>query len=330
MTIPATNRRVRRIGGKRQRWDLAAIRGDAHADSIPATTFDLESAMTAPTRNQTIDLTTPPPSPRRIASYVVAVLGLGWLGPLVDHTVGSGLGEGPGQLLWILLPVGAATVLRRKGGDTFADAGLSPKYRQNRRWYEVSSAFYPIAMLAAAAGGLAANHWELHDDSAPLRFAAIALVSLVPFTFTAIAEEFGWRGYLTPRLDAAGIGRLANHVIVGVVWGAWHLPYMTLFWDFSDEPLWTLAPRVILGSIAAAVVYGEIRLRTGTVWPAVVMHASSNAIAAGLLDKNVLIQNETTPWIFSPGLDGLVVLAITALFAGLLYSNRPATRSANH
>ncbi|MGI9612499.1 MAG: CPBP family glutamic-type intramembrane protease [Acidimicrobiales bacterium] len=263
-----------------------------------------------------IEPTTTPPIPaaslRRIAVYVVAVLGLGWLGPLVDRLVEQDDGAGPGQLLWLLLPIGAATLLRWRTPDGFADAGLRPRYRQNRRRYDLSSGFYPIAMIMAAAGGIAANHWELYDDSAPLRFAVLAAVGLIPFTFAAIAEEFGWRGYLTPRLQAAGVGRLANHVIVGVIWGAWHLPYMTTFWDFSDESLWTLAPRVILGTTVMAVVYGEIRLRTGSVWPAVIMHASSNAVAAALLNDQVLVQTEPIPWVFSPGVDGLVVTAISA------------------
>lgn len=263
------------------------------------------------------------PSPSRIVVFITAVLGLGWLGPLVDHTAGHGLGDGPGQLIWILLPVGTAMVLRWKGGDGFADAGLRPRHRANRPWYLLSSSFYPIAMITAAAGGLLASDWELHDDWAPLRFAAIALVALVPFTFTAIAEEFGWRGYLTPRLDAAGVGRLTNHVIVGIIWGLWHLPYMTVAWDFTDESLWTLAPRIVLGTTVAAVIYGEIRLRTGTVWPAVIMHAASNAIAAGLLDNNVLVQNEPTPWIFSPGIDSGVVIAITGLVAALFVRQLP-------
>lgn len=264
-----------------------------------------------------------PPSLTRLGLYTAAVLGLGWLGPLVDRATGAEVGEGPGQLLWILLPITAAMLLRWRG-DGFADAGLRPDYRANRRWYEVSSAFYPAVMLAAAAGGLALGHWELHDDWAPLRFAAIAMVALIPFTFTAIAEEFGWRGYLTPRLEAAGVGRLANHVIVGVIWGAWHFPYLQQHWDFSDEPLWTLVPRVLLGTTVAAIVYGEIRLRTGTVWPAVVMHAAGNAIAAGLLDDEVLDQVETTPWITSPGIDGAVVIALTAVVAWRLVISRTA------
>ena len=47
-----------------------------------------------------------------IAIYAIAVLGLGWIGPLIDHTAGHGLGGGPGQLVWILLPIAAAMLLR--------------------------------------------------------------------------------------------------------------------------------------------------------------------------------------------------------------------------
>jgi membrane protease YdiL (CAAX protease family) len=278
----------------------------------------------------TIDLDTSasPPIPaasrRRLAVFVVAVLGLGWVGPVIDRAVGTD-GGGPGQLVWLFLPIGAAMLLRWKGGDGFADAGLRAHYRRHHRWYDVSSAFYPIAMLTAIGGGIAVGHWEIYDDWAPLRFAATAAFALIPFTFAAIAEEFGWRGYLTPRLEALGVGRLTNHALVGVVWGAWHLPYLADSWDFTSESLWTLAPRFVLGTTVIAVAYGEIRLRTGSVWPAVIMHATGNAVAGPLINTDsILVQNEPAPWIFSPGIDSLAVIAISAVFAAVLYARRPA------
>lgn len=279
------------------------------------TTIDLDKPV-----NRSI----PTASHRRVAIFIVAVLGLGWIGPVIDRSVGTDSGGGPGQLFWLLLPIGAAMLLRWRAGDGFADAGLRPQYQANRRWYELSSAFYPIVMLTAIGGGIAVDHWEFYDDWSPLRFAAVAAFALIPFTFAAIAEEFGWRGYLTPRLEAAGVGRLTNHVLVGVVWGAWHLPYMADAWDYSTESLWTMAPRVILGTTVIAVVYGEIRLRTGSVWPAVIMHASSNAVAGALINTDdVLIQNEAAPWIFAPGVDGVIVIAISAALAAVLMTRRP-------
>ena len=48
-----------------------------------------------------------------------------------------------------------------------------------------------------------------------------------------IFEEFAWRGYLTPRLDAAKVHPLLNHLIVGILWWSWHLPYYYYFLDRS-------------------------------------------------------------------------------------------------
>ena len=275
--------------------------------------------MTTSTLPNTSVGSSSPTSRRRIALFIAVVLSLGWLGPVIDRGADLADGEsGPGQLIWILAPIATALMLRWKGGDGFADAGLRPAYRQNRLWYELSSAFYPTIMLLAIGGGIAANYFDV-VDGAPARFAVLAAIGLLTVFPAALAEEFGWRGYLTPRLEAHGTNRLTNHLIVGTVWATWHLPYLTAFWDYTDESIVTLAPRLVIGCMAASVVYGEIRLRTGSVWPAVVMHATSNAVAYALLDDEVLTQLEPTPWLFSPGITGMTVIVLTTILAAIVY-----------
>ena len=144
------------------------------------------------------------------------------------------------------------------------------------------------------------------------------VIGLVPVVLTSVAEEFGWRGYLVPRLDAVGVERWMNHLVVGLIWGAWHIPYVTVFWDYTDEGLATLVPRILVGTVVAAVVYGEIRLATGSVWPAVVMHAMGNAFVGALLADNVLAVDAATPIVTSPGVDGLIVIGLTATGAVLV------------
>jgi len=38
-----------------------------------------------------------------------------------------------------------------------------------------------------------------------------------------LSEEFGWRGYVQPRLRRYH-GRIAVTVVVGATWGLWHVP----------------------------------------------------------------------------------------------------------
>ena len=44
--------------------------------------------------------------------------------------------------------------------------------------------------------------------------------------FSHLGEELGWRGFLLPRL-AARQGPLRASLVVGLLWGLWHLP---AFW----------------------------------------------------------------------------------------------------
>lgn len=59
------------------------------------------------------------------------------------------------------------------------------------------------------------------------------------------------------------------------------------------------------------------------------MHASSNAIAGAVINgDDVLTQHEPTPWLFSPGIDGVVVIALTTAGAAVPFARRPAAPAA--
>jgi membrane protease YdiL (CAAX protease family) len=49
------------------------------------------------------------------------------------------------------------------------------------------------------------------------------LVAFFVLTFALSWEEIGWRGYAMPRLQT-GRSALGASLILGPVWGSWHLP----------------------------------------------------------------------------------------------------------
>ena len=59
---------------------------------------------------------------------------------------------------------------------------------------------------------------------------ALLLAPLINSLF-AFGEEFGWRGYLLPKLLPLGERRAA--LAVGVVWGVWHWPIIAMGYDYG-------------------------------------------------------------------------------------------------
>ena len=118
--------------------------------------------------------------------------------------------------------------------------------------------------------------------------------------------------------------RLSGYLIVGLIWASWHFPYLTDLWGHTDESLLTLVPRFVLGAVIATVVYGEIRLRVNSFWPAVLMHWSANTIANTLLLGFVTFVPGRA-WLGSFGIEGVLMMVVFAVVGGWLYWARIAS-----
>jgi len=96
----------------------------------------------------------------------------------------------------------------------------------------------------------------------------------------AFGEEIGWRGWLIPALRRWGTWPAL--LVSGVVWGLWHAPITLLGHNFGRTDV-TGVLLMIGGCVAWGVLLGWTRLRTGSVWPAVLAHGSLNAVGGMVL-----------------------------------------------
>jgi membrane protease YdiL (CAAX protease family) len=108
----------------------------------------------------------------------------------------------------------------------------------------------------------------------------VLLLIVFWFLFEVITngEEIGWRGYVLPRLQAK-YNALVASLIVGVIWGAWHLPK---FWGVgaSSERSFTW---FVVAHIALAVLYTWLYNNTrGSLLLVTIFHASGNTAGAFL------------------------------------------------
>jgi uncharacterized protein len=90
------------------------------------------------------------------------------------------------------------------------------RWRVEARWYVLALGLPAILALAVAGLNL------LLGAPTAIRFGGLSVLNFVVFVFV-VGEELGWRGYALPRLLARK-SALAASLILGVLWGAWHLP----------------------------------------------------------------------------------------------------------
>ncbi len=108
---------------------------------------------------------------------------------------------------------------------------------------------------------------------------AVLLAPLLNAVFT-FGEEFGWAGYLQPRLLPLGERRAL--LITGLVWGVWHWPVIAMGHNYGLQypgfP-WTGLLLTLWVMALFRAFLGWASWRGGSVWPAVIGHGALNGIA---------------------------------------------------
>jgi membrane protease YdiL (CAAX protease family) len=261
---------------------------------------------------------------RNLVIFTVLVLGLAALAGVVEPlTVPPGAepgASGLGQLLWIVAPLGVTLLLRILGGDGWDDFGLRPNFKGNGFWWLVSVLTFPVVITISVLIGAVSGGLELDVNVFPA-FVAALLPGLISAMIKNVSEEFAWRGYLAPKVYSLDVNIWLSHAIVGMVWGAWHLPFVFVFWSYlTPAMLWTFVPLLLVGTFSQSVVYGEVRLATGSVLPAWLMHTIGNTIGNTLLLSNLVQLSPGRELVFSPGAEG--VISIILMFAAGYWLHR--------
>lgn len=113
------------------------------------------------------------------------------------------------------------------------------------------------------------------------------LLNLVP----CLGEEWGWRGYLLPKL-AARMNFLPAVLLTGLIWGLWHAPIVIAGHNYGKAyPLLGIVAMCVF-CIVVGTLFSYLTLRVKSCWPAVLAHGAVNGTAGiGLLFSNSFILN---------------------------------------
>lgn len=234
--------------------------------------------------------------------------------------------------MWV--PALAALVARLLLREGFGDVSFRLRLRgMGREW--LIAWLFPLAVGLLAYGVAWGSGLEqfrpstlaslgLSELPAPLRVVLAYLVVMTLFlpvnALTATGEELGWRGYLLTRLIDA---RCPRPVLVsGLIWSAWHAP-LIVGGIYAAGPIPSVAVLLFAISMTSqSYVYARVRLATGSVWSAVILHASWNGLILGPFTANTVgasVSRGESIWIGEAG----VLVATAAVVVTLLLTRRP-------
>ena len=201
------------------------------------------------------------------------------------------------------MPAAAAIIVRsRVTREGFSDAGLRLNFRTSWKQYLFAAYLLPLAVVGiivalAVLLGISQPDFSLHRSFAallphlnlsslritPTLWAILILqmtIEGVPLaTLITWGEEFGWRGYLQPRLFTER--PILAAVVTGLIWGFWHYPLIILGYEHYESTAVGLLIFPIC-TIMLSIIFGWLRSETGSIWASSVAHGATNALGLSL------------------------------------------------
>lgn len=224
--------------------------------------------------------------------FYVLAFGISWLGwiPTVLGSHGIAPFVNPYfQFLLILSALGPALAAVIVTQVAYGKAQVKNllkaliQWRASLVWYLVA-VLGPIGLLLVAQGvtkffALSATQPAPQGDLFPL-----ALSAFVMSLFSNPWEEVGWRGFALPHLQKRYTALVAT-LIVGILWGLWHLPLF--FWKDNPISEYPFLPWFI-STVAGAFIYTWIYNSTqGSLLPVALFHIMLNTF--GVVIRGVSI-----------------------------------------
>jgi membrane protease YdiL (CAAX protease family) len=243
---------------------------------------------------------------KRLIIYIAFAFGLTWVIYYIGYHLICGYTDIYANpmptilgILIMLCPTAANFITRAITHEGMKNSMLKFNIKGNIKYYVM--AFVVIIVSGIAAGiccalifaheiKLQASVWEIILYT--LWFTAVAISAIIMY----FGEEFGWRGYMFPKLKEL-MGTAKALIVSGIIWGLWHTPMLIDGHNFGkDAPLYPfsniLLMCVLCFFMGAFLTY--LTERTSSVYPAAIAHALINNVAgilAGFMISDKTAEN---------------------------------------
>ncbi|MGN0701325.1 MAG: CPBP family intramembrane glutamic endopeptidase [Oscillospiraceae bacterium] len=192
----------------------------------------------------------------------------------------------------MLIPAAANLITRLATKEGFKDSYLGLNFKGNAGYY-VASVVVKLAEIAVVwlvIWALFATELSFREafpfDGMSTRLGAFLLqlsASIIVF-FPAFGEEWGWRGYLMPKLTEV-MGKPAAVIVGGIIWGLWHAPLTLAGHNFGTGYDFYPWGGILIMCVMCTLMNAFLTLlteRTKSIYPASFCHMINNNLGGSV------------------------------------------------
>jgi len=243
--------------------------------------------------------------------YLAVVFILSYLWQLIIYYNG-GI-DSPLIPVTMLFPALVAIAFRIINKEGFRNVGWGLR----KWWYIIPSVMVPVLVILVIGWLFTTLNWATLSDKHFLFREGMVEIKKIPFvlgnhsqgiaffalnlvlslfaqsllgSIVTMGEEFGWRAYVQEKLIRK-YGLNGGLILLGVIWGYWHLPIGLMGWNFPEHPLLGALILTPLSMIFLGIFLGWLYLRSNSIWMPALAHAAIN-LTATLLFSELIMQKD--------------------------------------
>ena len=226
---------------------------------------------------------------REVILFALLAYGLAWvwwgfwlfpyLGTLLTQsTTPADLlgGAGVAMVLGMFAPMIAALIMRL----FVSKEGVKGSLGLLRSWrYYLAALVLPVVFVTAVvlivqSLGLGEFRWS---QAGWIVYLTLLLNTLPNIPFT-LGEEYGWRGYLLPRL--LSLGEVRATLLVALIWGPWHVPFLLAGLNYPGVDFWVALLVFLFTVVTLSFAYTWFYVASsGSVLVVALLHQSTNTFS---------------------------------------------------
>lgn len=178
--------------------------------------------------------------------------------------------------------------------------------------------------LSCVLAGQTGDFLALFSNPATWMGLAVLPVNFFLVFVAFFGEEYGWRYYLQPLMQEK-FGLRGGVILLGVVWGLWHLP-VDFFYYSIDSGLQMAAAQQIT-CITLGIFFAYAYMKTDNIWVPVVLHYLNNNLIP-VFSANYsadVLENQVVAWKDLP-----LALVVNMLFFGIFLLAKPFRKTSGY